>query len=263
MKKYTAILVLLFLSSCISDKSRQDKIRFYNDVTLPYESTIFHIDSIEELLANIIDVKYYGTNRLNVNWFREKENLELLHKVFRKIGYKNIIDRSVFQSKIQFYNSVNKDWGTNSYASLIDTLIITNKELSLLSPNNYFRRFWERRQQEGNNDILIEILKDIKYIYSTKAKRKLIFYENQPKLYSLIYSNLEFVNSHNNAGIIKYFDFLKKSKLNYSAIIFLKFNDKNLSNKTKDSLMLALKEVEEKQFKNKSEWVKYEIDDGP
>ncbi|MBL4745945.1 MAG: hypothetical protein JKY08_06230 [Flavobacteriaceae bacterium] len=263
MKKYIAILIMLILTSCFSDKSRQEKTRFYNDVTLPYELTIFHLDSKEELLENIKDVKYYGTNTFNISWFRERGNMGLLHGILKKIGYKNIIDSSKFQSKIRFYDLPNKDWGINSYSTLIDTLISTNKELDQLSPNNYFRKFWKRRQQEGNNDILLTILTDIKYRYSTKVKRKLIYDKNQPELYDLIHSNLELINSYDNAGIIKYFYFLKKMKLNYSAMIFLRKNDERFDNKTIDSLISQLIEVKKNQFKNKSEWVKYEFDNGP
>ena len=259
--KFLIIILIISLIPVFFLKPKQDSVTIenlkFNDRKLDFDGSIFHIDSSKEILEYIDGIKFSGVYKEH-DWFRKKENLLLLHSCLKKVGYTNIITASQLRKKIVYSN---KHWGNITFHGLLDTLVLTGRDKSL-TDSNYFKKFWERRKNEGNDNVLFDILKEIQEIYYLGKTKPLSYVEGQSMLYELIYHNVELLNTYNKESIVNYFSFLESMQLNFSAYKFI-LNQDRLSNNIKDSLVLTLPTVEEKEFKNRSSWIKHYYDGGP
>ena len=115
-------VILCFVMLGCKNSERTSKDLYYKEVSLPYNSEIQHIDKKEIFFEQIINNKY--SFEKNYKWIRNKKNILELHAVLKKIGYKNLVSDSVYDSKI-FTNPVNKDfdWYNLSSRNVIDSLL--------------------------------------------------------------------------------------------------------------------------------------------
>ncbi len=91
------------------------------------------------------------------NWIKQPANILMTHETFKKIGYKNLISEELWTSDWNTYLDVSK-----TPENLIDSLEITFKNHK--GSPKYFREFWERRINEGNEKIVYQVIKEIKQI---------------------------------------------------------------------------------------------------
>ncbi|WP_282079393.1 hypothetical protein [Aquimarina algiphila] len=95
-------------------------------------------------------------------WIRNPQNLKTIHETFMKFGYIDLIGNRLGDNPFILQDLYIK----KEPSHLIDSLILTfkNKELNV----KYYREFWSRREQEKNDTVVYEILKDIKHSFKSK-----------------------------------------------------------------------------------------------
>ena len=92
-------------------------------------------------------------------WVRQPKNLMMIHETFKKIGYEKIIgDQLDVQPFILQDLYINK-----SPRDLIDSLVLTYDQPAL--DIKYYREFWLRRQEEKNDSVVYQILREIQTTY--------------------------------------------------------------------------------------------------
>ena len=89
-------------------------------------------------------------------WIKEPSNIEMLHETFKEIGYLRILE----------HLNWTEDWtlqidNKKSLKNLIDSLEINYQQED--APK-YYKEFWQRRTQEGNDQIVYKVLSEIKSI---------------------------------------------------------------------------------------------------
>ena len=87
----------------------------------------------------------------------------MLHETFKKIGYENIISELDWNYEWNWYLDVNK-----SPKNLIDSLEITYHDYQIAP--KYFKEFWERRIEENNQEVVYQVVSEIKRIKIEKEK---------------------------------------------------------------------------------------------
>jgi hypothetical protein len=112
------------------------------------------------------------------DWIRKPENLQMIHETFKKFGYMELIgsqlnDNPLILQEIYINNTPN---------NLIDSLIIAfeDKDLEV----KYYREFWMRRQKEGNDLVVYDILKDVKYSYHSKLSSQELSMKSDGELFN-------------------------------------------------------------------------------
>ncbi|BAX81472.1 hypothetical protein [Labilibaculum antarcticum] len=96
------------------------------------------------------------------NWIRNPENLLMVHETLKKFNYMDLLKQFYHDSDVFILQGlyIKKD-----IVEWVDSLILTHGQANIDS--KYYREFWNRREQEKNDSIVFEILKDIqKYKFS-------------------------------------------------------------------------------------------------
>lgn len=89
------------------------------------------------------------------NWIKNPENIMMIHETFKKIGYENLITKEEWIESGIWWLDVWK-----SPNNLIDSLELTYGNYKE-SPK-YYREFWERRINEGNDKSVYKVVNEIK-----------------------------------------------------------------------------------------------------
>src|SRR5258708_4171819 len=93
-------------------------------------------------------------------WIRKSKNLKIAHETFKKIGYQNLFSVSELNEAPCWIPGLNEGVRGKSCRNIIDSLIITHREIG--KADKYYKEFWLRRKKEGNDSIVVEILKELK-----------------------------------------------------------------------------------------------------
>lgn len=140
--RYILLLSILTLISCTNSSTQEEPDNSYF-----IERTLSFYDPYKPF--------WNGKHKEVYEHLRKPENLKMLHETFKKFGYRNLIsNEDRFSTVVQYGISIRKPMN-----ELLDSLIITFKLDSIES--KYYREFWERRNVEGNAQIVYEILKEI------------------------------------------------------------------------------------------------------
>jgi hypothetical protein len=153
--KYKLFLFCLIIFSC---KSKEEKKIYYSDVKLSFYPSIHHIESLSEIFNTIGLAKFGGIDKSNYTWLRKNDNLLELHNIIlNEIGYKNILNKNAFHSKMVFSFSDHIEWKNMSYNAVIDSLLFYRNK----GTKNYYSKFWDRRIKEKNHLAVYKILTDV------------------------------------------------------------------------------------------------------
>lgn len=150
---YLASLIFIIIVSCISE----NKLVEGNSNQYYVENKLSFFDPYEIVYS-------YGKYQGNTyqEWLRRPENLKMIHETFKKIGYDKLI------SEYELTSNPCLIWGyvKRPLNHLIDSLVLTYSTDTI--ETKYYREFWLRRQNEGNKDIVFEILKEVSQVLIDK-----------------------------------------------------------------------------------------------
>ena len=90
------------------------------------------------------------------SWIRDPRNLLMVHETFKKIGYRNLIDKNLLTENPFIGQGV---YINRSLGQILDSLEITYKLGTI--QEKYYREFWQRRKAEHNDSIVYIIVKEI------------------------------------------------------------------------------------------------------
>lgn len=138
MKNYLVILGFLFLISCGSNSAKENLRPQFEEQKLSFS----HLRS--------------GYDKDKSSWIKDPENILMLHETFKKRGYRgNVISDYLWNSSAFWYLDV-----CRAPKHLFDSL-----ELAFHAPTEfpkYYQEFWERRVTEGNQEVVYQVLSEIK-----------------------------------------------------------------------------------------------------
>lgn len=143
MKKTALLFAILSLLSCRNIDEKK-VIPYYQEKRLSF----LHLQ--------------WGYDKTN-NWIKKPDNILMLHETFKKIGYQNLINEEVWTNSGIWYLDVKK-----SPKNLIDSLELTHSDYKKAS--KYYREFWQRRKNEGNDETVYQVVKEIKQIMIDQVK---------------------------------------------------------------------------------------------
>lgn len=147
MKNKITILTIFLLAivSCITIKETTDgNSEYYTENKLSF------FDPYESIYS---DGRYQGYTY--ETWLRQPQNLIMVHETFKKIGYDKLVSEyDLTSNPCLLWGYVNR-----SLNEIIDSLVITYPLDSIES--KYYREFWQRRQNEKNDQVVFEILQEI------------------------------------------------------------------------------------------------------
>ncbi len=92
-------------------------------------------------------------------WIRKPENIKVAHETLKDFGYENLY------TKFELYDSPCEIFGLGKYVLkpcnvIVDSLVLSYS--SHIHATKYYKEFWERRINEGNDSVVYEVLKEIK-----------------------------------------------------------------------------------------------------
>jgi len=195
-----------------------------------FVNSIPHMDKKDGYFDLLMECKWFGiglqdfylTNTKPFQWIKKPKNIQVVHNTIKKIGYKNFISDSLFREPMKFQNEFGgmqrHDWEEMSIEQIIDNLINTYHEANRLD-TNYYVKFWKRRAKEGNISEVINILEEIKEIYSGSETMYNPQFINDT-IENLLRFDLklqDFNDKPTTEFLWSYFDYLKSIKLCHSA----------------------------------------------
>lgn len=118
------------------------------------------------------DDSYYVENKLSFydpynptfttdTWIRKPENIKITHETFKKYGYKNLFSENDLNQNPCWIPGLNEGVRGKTCKNIIDSLILTYPTIE--TADKYYKEFWLRRKSEGNDSIVFEILKELKF----------------------------------------------------------------------------------------------------
>jgi hypothetical protein len=141
--------LLLTTFSCVSNKETNDNAR--SEYYMENELSFF--DPYESIYK---DGKYQGY--IYETWLRQPDNLRMIHETLKKIGYERLISDNHLTSNPSLL------WGyvRRPINHIIDSLVITYPLDTI--DTKYYREFWQRRENENNDEVVFEILQELSKI---------------------------------------------------------------------------------------------------
>jgi hypothetical protein len=183
---------LIFLISCGSPNEKSDnsyyvesRLSFYD----PYDNS-FTVDK----------------------WIRKPENIRIAHENFKKYGYDIIFsEKDLFESPC-WIPGLDQGVRNKTCKDIIDSLIIHYPDIE--SAPKYYKEFWTRRKNEGNDTVVFEVLTELKAGLFEKRKIDV----RQELVNDTIINLLKIQKGPvTDESAIKHFDYLKSIGLNRSA----------------------------------------------
>ena len=115
------------------------------------------IDCPKKYDAFIEEEIYLKNNRLQWNPLSEKEltntnYLLTVHNTLKQVGYKTFLSEALYREK---------------FSTFVDSLLVW--EPLATDTTNYYYKFWQRRKSQRNNQVILNILKEVKSIYNDEA----------------------------------------------------------------------------------------------
>ena len=104
----------------------------------------------------------YGIDT-TTTWIRKSENILMLHETFKKFGYNILLAKYNWKDETTI-NEVG--YINNSIYNLIDSLETTYQDYK--NAPKYYKEFWERRENEKNNEAVYKVINEVKNIVIDK-----------------------------------------------------------------------------------------------
>ena len=151
-------------------KSNQTRVKsssIYGVTTILLFVAFGEISSNEKL-----DNSYYVEKKLSFydpynptfttdTWIRKPENIKIAHETFKKYGYRNLFSESDLNQTPCWIPGLNEGVRGKTCKNIIDSLILTYPTIE--TADKYYKEFWLRRKSEGNDSIVFEILKELRF----------------------------------------------------------------------------------------------------
>jgi len=112
---------------------------------------------------SIFEEKQFSFSHLRFNfaprsqWIKKPENMLILHETFKKIGYRNLLNESIWNDERIWELDISK-----SPKNWIDSLELTYREYE--NAPKYYNKFWKRRVTQNNHETVYQVVKEIKQI---------------------------------------------------------------------------------------------------
>jgi len=155
----TQILILLITCLFACKNSSNETELFYNEKQFGYS-----------------DLRY-GYNSSN-KWIKTPSNLKKVHETLKMIGYHKIIDKIKSDDLMFSLLDINRN-----VIHVIDSL-----DLSYYNQDSfpsYYQQFWTRRKREKNDEVVFEIINEIKRILQGEQIEVKVKYIDE-SLYNLL-----------------------------------------------------------------------------
>jgi len=218
-KHFIYIFVLLILTGCFYYKKQVCK------KGLPDKNYEF-LDAIKRksdfnYLEYITDTREFGPLS-DCRWLRKSENLKIFYASIKSVGIEKFISEDEFNKPLFTSHYAKSCWENKSLNQIAKNLIDSYSDSSNF--DKYYVEFWNRRQTEGNKEITLQILSDIRKTYN-EAETKSDWEANQ-KIAKLLdfEAQLKHSDSITYKDITKnYFDYLVSIELYASADNLLRY----------------------------------------
>ncbi len=154
----------------------------------------------------------YNATYTTHTWIRKPENIRIAHETLKKVGYQNLFSSKDLNEAPCWIPGLNQGVRNKTCKNIIDSLILTYPAIE--KADKYYKEFWLRRKNEGDDSTVLEILKELKNgLFENKELR----FDNRvvnDTVYNLIKLPREASNDEN---AIQYFNYLKTIGLHASA----------------------------------------------
>ncbi|MCF8371576.1 MAG: hypothetical protein K9H64_08130 [Bacteroidales bacterium] len=174
------------------------------------------------------------------SWLRNPTNLKIAFNSVKLIG----LDKFV---SFRQYNKKNSDWccdtqwENKSLNDIVKGFLLSD---TISNGKDYYSKFWQRRRIEKNLKEAWQIFQQIDDFYNSK-KSMVTESTFDTTLYQLLDYDIKLINSDSLSYpkiTLRYFDYLKKIELDYSAYKLIFHNSRlNFSRTFRDSLLLTMK----------------------
>lgn len=154
-------------------------------------------------------------------WIRDPRNIKIAHESFKKFGYERLLSETdLFEAPCRIPGL--DGWVENkSCKDIVDSLIIHYPNME--TAPKYYREFWTRRKNEGNIDVVLQVLMELKAgVFGKNALeiRQEFVNDTIVNLLGIRYGRV------NDKSAIKHFAYLKSIGLHMSAhnLLFERYN---------------------------------------
>ena len=245
------LIGLLFLgfSGCIGFKSKtsvyvgnfkESHFDFFESFRFTNDQDYYYNLPFDLKFGGIRPFPFDSVGKKDYSWLRNPYNLRIAFNSVKLIG----LDKFVSFEK---YNNKNTDWCCDTQwenKSLNDIVKGFLQSDTLTDQNEYYSKFWQRRRMEGTLQETWSIFQQIDDFYNSK-KEMITSNIIDSNLFLLLDYNMQLIHSDSikyPSVAIKYFDYLKKVGLDYSAYKLIYHNSRlNFSKPYSDSLLTTIK----------------------
>ena len=225
-------------------------------------------------LQEVVDIRQYGSkinnDLIGFKWLRNPNNMKLFYGSVKTVGLFNFISKEEFNTPLFKSHYSKSCWENKSLNQITENFLKSYNDTSTI--DDYYIKFWERRNFENNKEATYEILKDIYQTYNQiGTDNPKIWKENE-----IIKTLLEFDNKFKDVDSLAvdkftedYFNYLKEIELHASAINFIHYMQDfgNLKNDVSGLILTIETDTvncdEYWNWRYKANWFIDIYDDGP
>jgi hypothetical protein len=118
--------------------------------------------SFQEKELSFLHLKHGFPIDTTTTWIRKSENILMLHETFKKFGYDILLTECNWKDE----PTLAVGYINNSIYNLIDSLETTYQDYK--NAPKYYKEFWERRENEKNNEAVYKVISEVKNIVIDK-----------------------------------------------------------------------------------------------
>lgn len=146
LKNILKTLMILLVFSCTNQS--EEELEFY--------------PSFQEKELSFLHLKHGFPIDTTTTWIRKSENILMLHETFKKFGYDILLTECNWKDE----PTLAVGYINNSIYNLIDSLETTYQDYK--NAPKYYKEFWERRENEKNNEAVYKVISEVKNIVIDK-----------------------------------------------------------------------------------------------
>lgn len=174
------------------------------------------------------------------SWLRNPTNLKIAFNSVKLIGLDKFVSFRQYNKKKSDW-CCDTQWKNKSLNDIVQGFLLSD---TVSNGKDYYSKFWQRRRIEKNLEETWQIFQQIDDFYTSK-KSMVTESTIDTTLYQLLDYDIKLINSDSLSYpkiALRYFDYLKKIELDYSAYKLIFHNSRlNFPGTFRDSLLLTMK----------------------